>query len=103
MTASASLAPKAQVACQVLTANTDAPQGIGSEFGHHPTTQTVQVDQPPACLIWPSINQLAGNRGAALLLVDYPDAISPHNILSLWADKNHIEELGARLTFIRTP
>jgi hypothetical protein len=103
ITAAVSLAPTAQVACQITLDSSQMHNGLEPQFGHQPTMQSVQIDRQPACLILPSADQPESYRGLALLFVDYPASIARGDILQFWADKYHIRDLGARLKFIRTP
>jgi hypothetical protein len=65
--------------------------------------ENLSVDQQPACLLLPSDDQPAAQRGAASLYVDYPTAMRPRALLMLIADTGHIRELANRLKFMRTP
>jgi hypothetical protein len=103
ITAAANLAPTAQIACQITLGDAQTHNGLQPQFGHQPTMQLVQVDHQAACLILPSADQQAAYRGLALLFVDYPTAIARGDVLRFWADKYHIRDLAARLTFVRTP
>jgi hypothetical protein len=103
ITAAASLAPTAQIACQITLGDAQTHNGLEPQFGHQPTMQIVQIDLQPACLIFPSADQQAAYRGLALLFVDYPASIARGDILEFWADKDHIRDLAARLKFIRMP
>lgn len=103
ITAAASLAPTAQIACQITLDSSQTHNGLEPQFGHQPTMQVVQVDHQAACLILPSADQLESYRGLALLFVDYPTTIARGNVLQFWADKVHIRDLAARLKFIQTP
>jgi hypothetical protein len=99
VSSSANMAPTAQEACRLEA----APNRKDIQFGQKPTIENLQIDDQPACLIMPSGDQPATENGLALLIVQYPTSTAqPHRLLSLFADKAHIRDLGQSLRFIVT-
>jgi hypothetical protein len=74
-------------------------------YGSVPTTEKLIIDGEEGRLIIPSKDQLAEMKGQAALIVKYPKKIvigsANYIYLILWADKNHIREIGNSIKFIK--
>ncbi len=74
------------------------PYGSSPQIRHH------SIQNQPACLIFPSADQLAEMRNRAALIVTYPLPLEiegssyPHFILSV--DSKHIQRLSSILSFL---
>lgn len=75
-------------------------------FGSNPKVQNLRVQRQPACLILPSADQLPDSKGMAALIIRYPQPVrinnQPYRFFVLWADKAHIQDMGATLRFMPT-
>ena len=75
-------------------------------FGSNPKVQSVQIQRQSACLILPSKDQLPDAKGMAALIIRYPQPVRINNhsyrFFVLWADKVHIQDVGATLRFMPT-
>jgi hypothetical protein len=76
-----------------------------NRYGQHPAFENLVIDDQSACLIMPSDDQPASERGRALLVWQHPDAAVRSRtqravLVLLAADKRHIRDLGASLKFI---
>ena len=91
--------PDAQAACEREIQNNNGKEG--DRYGSKPTLEILQVDNQPACLVYPSIDQSDSEHGLALLEVVYPNSVREHAILDFWADKDHIRLMITTLKFIR--
>jgi hypothetical protein len=70
-------------------------------YGQHPTLRLLTIDDQPACMLMPSEDQPEQARGLTLLIVQYPTQTGkPQGLLQLWADQQHIRDLGGSLQFI---
>jgi TolB protein len=73
-------------------------------YGTQPLIQHTRVRNQPACLIFPSQDQPAEMRNQAALIVRYPTPVvidgTQYQYFILWADQNHIIEIGHSLTFL---
>ncbi|VTR26148.1 translocation protein TolB [Actinobacillus pleuropneumoniae] len=73
-------------------------------YGSSPRVVPVTIQNQEACFIYPSADQPAEMNNQAALIVRYPSPVQiggmfyPYFIL--WADVNHIRQIGARLSFI---
>lgn len=75
-------------------------------FGSNSKVQSVQIQRQPACLILPSKDQLPDAKDMAALIIRYPQSVRINNhyyrFFVLWADKAHIQHMGATLRFMPT-
>jgi len=73
-------------------------------YGDDPQIMDLEIDEQEARLILPSTDQPKEMQNQAALIVKYPTEIELDNniyyYLILWADKDHIEQIGQSLTFI---
>jgi LysM repeat protein len=73
-------------------------------YGSEPTIMGTSIDEQPACYIFPYPDQPAEMRGQAALIITYPKPIilagQSYNFFILWADKDHIREIGRTVTFL---
>lgn len=73
-------------------------------YGTQPRIQHTQIQNQPACFIFPSQDQPADMRNQAALIVQYPTSVviegTEYNYFILWADQNHIREISSSLTFL---
>ncbi len=73
-------------------------------YGSQPQVERLQVQGQEACLIWPSDDQVKDMEGQAALIVRYPEPVQimgdVYGYFILWADKNHIREIGKKLRFV---
>nr|WP_263326815.1 LysM peptidoglycan-binding domain-containing protein [Neobacillus sp. Marseille-Q6967] len=73
-------------------------------YGSQPRVISGQVQSQEACFIYPSDDQPAEMRGQSALIVRYPQPIqiegTTYHYLILWADQNHINEIGSTLRFL---
>lgn len=64
--------------------------------------QTIQTRE--ACFIFPSVDQPAEMNKQAALIVRYPRPVQIgetfYNYFILWADVNHIRQIGGQLSFL---
>ena len=74
------------------------PYGSSPQIRHH------SIQNQPACLIFPSADQLAEMRNQAALIVTYPLPLeiegSSYPYFILWADSQHIQRLSSTLSFL---
>lgn len=74
-------------------------------YGTQPRIQHTQIQNQPACFIYPSQDQPAEMRNQAAVIVQYPTPIiiegTEYNYLILWADQNHINDLSSSLIFLQ--
>jgi TolB protein len=72
-------------------------------YGTQPRIQHTRIGNQPACLIFPSQDQPTEMRNQAALIVRYPAPVvidgTHYQYFILWADQNHIIEIGNSLTF----
>ena len=100
LTAVSSAGPTADVICQTeLEANANKDH----RFGSKPRLETFQVNGQPACLLLPSADQAESQMGLSLLVVQYPGEMKPPQFLQVWADKEHVREIGQSLVFTPDP
>ncbi len=73
-------------------------------YGTNPTIEYTDIDGKEAAIIMPSGDQDPSMENQAALLVAYPEPVRINNndyyYLVLWADKDHIRELGKTLNFL---
>jgi TolB protein len=73
-------------------------------YGTEPRIVKTQIQNQLACLIYPSQDQPAEMKGQAALIVKYPTPVvidgTRYHYFILWADKNHIDEIGRSVTFL---
>ncbi len=73
-------------------------------YGSSPTIIHVKVQHQDACFIFPSADQPAEMNKQSALIVRYPRPVQIgetfYNYFILFADVNHIRQMGARLSFI---
>jgi len=71
-------------------------------FGSHPRIRSLRVQGRKACVVWPSEDQ--GVNADAEFFVEFPQPIdingTRYNLLTLYADKNHIFQIIKTLRFI---
>ncbi|WP_433940199.1 hypothetical protein [Paenibacillus lautus] len=73
-------------------------------YGSSPRIVPAMIQNQEACFIYPSADQPTEMNNQAALIVRYPSPVQigemfyPYFIL--WADVNHIRQIGARLSFI---
>jgi hypothetical protein len=95
------VASEAPTAAEICTDDIDGNRK-DYQYGTSPSLQYLVVDGQPACLIWPSADQSIYFRGVSLLAVQFPKVLAPQPyILLLFADKDHIWQMGKRLKFDR--
>lgn len=72
-------------------------------YGSQPQIERVQIQGQEACLILPSADQPADMQGQAALVVPYSQPVQISGVvyqyLILWADREHIREIGDTLRF----
>jgi TolB protein len=73
-------------------------------YGTEPIINQTQIQNQPACFIFPSQDQPPEMKGQAALIVHYPAPViiegTRYNYFILWADQEHIVELSRSLTFL---
>jgi TolB protein len=73
-------------------------------YGTQPGIQHTQIQNQPACFIYPSQDQPVEMRNQAALIIKYPAPVlidgTEYNYFILWADQNHIREMSTSLTFL---
>jgi TolB protein len=73
-------------------------------YGTQPGVQHTQIQNQPACFIYPSQDQPVEMRNQAALIIKYPAPVlidgTEYNYFILWADQNHIREMGTSLTIL---
>ena len=73
-------------------------------YGRTPTIEKLIIDGEEARLIIPSKDQLAEMKAQAALIVKYPKKViigtNSYIYLILWADNEHIREIGNSIKFI---
>ena len=73
-------------------------------FGTTPSITKLEILGKEVCLIKPSVDQPKEEKDAAELIVKYPKPIQinmdKYSYLVLWADQQHIEEIGKTINFI---
>lgn len=73
-------------------------------YGSSPTIIHVKVQHQDACFIFPSADQPAEMNKQSALIVRYPRPVQIgetfYNYFILFADVNHIRQMGARLSFL---
>lgn len=73
-------------------------------YGTAPRIVQTRIQNQEACFIFPSQEQPTEMRGQAALIVKYPTSVvideTRYHYFILWADKNHINEIGRSVTFI---
>ena len=82
-----------------------AEKKLGSKlYGENPQLINLQVDQQPACLILPSLDQNEEFQKRALLIVAYPTKLFLESgilrYLSMDADRDHIQSIAETIRFI---
>ena len=72
-------------------------------YGSEPQIESVQIQNQDACLILPSADQPADMQGQAALVVPYSQPVqiggAVYQYFILWADREHIREIGNTLRF----
>lgn len=75
-------------------------------YGSSPRIVNATIQHQEACFISPSADQPAEMNKQAALIVRYPRPVhigeTSYNYFILWADVNHIRQIGRRLTFLLT-
>jgi TolB protein len=73
-------------------------------YGTQPSIQHTQIQNQPACFIYPSQDQPVEMRNQAALIIKYPAPVlidgTEYNYFILWADQNHIREISTSLSFL---
>ncbi|WP_410768803.1 hypothetical protein [Fontibacillus sp. BL9] len=73
-------------------------------YGSSPKIVMTKIQSCEACFIFPSADQPAEMNKQAALIVKYPRPVQIgetfYNYFILWADFNHIRQIGGRLSFI---
>jgi TolB protein len=73
-------------------------------YGTEPRIVKTQIQNQEACFIHPSQDQPAEMRGQSALIVKYPTPVvidgTRYHYFILWADKDHIDEIGRSVTFL---
>lgn len=73
-------------------------------YGSQPTILRTTIKGQEACFIFPYPDQPSEMRGQSALIIRYPKPITlsgqTYNFFILWADQNHIREIGNTLSFI---
>ncbi len=73
-------------------------------YGDDPQINELEIDGQEARLIYPSADQPEEMQNQAALIVNHPTGMKIDNniyyYIILWADKDHIEQIGRNLTFI---
>jgi TolB protein len=73
-------------------------------YGTQPSINQTQIQNQPACFIFPSQDQPPEMKGQAALIVHYPAPViiegTQYNYFILWADQEHIVDLSRSLTFL---
>lgn len=73
-------------------------------YGTQPEIKKVNIQKQDACLIVPSQDQSAEMKEQSALIIKYPIPIqidgNNYQFFIMWADRTHIVELGATLTFL---
>ena len=73
-------------------------------YGSSPQIRHYSIQNQPACLIFPSADQLAEMRNQAALIVTYPLPLeiegSSYPYFILWVDSQHIQRLSSTLSFL---
>lgn len=72
-------------------------------YGSQPQIERVEVQSQEACLILPSSDQTTDMQGQAALIVRYPQPVQirgeVYHYFILWADGEHIRDIGDTLRF----
>jgi TolB protein len=72
-------------------------------YGSQPRIIQTQIEQQPACYIYPSADQPPEMKRQAALIIRYPTPITingtTYHYFILWADQPHINEIGQTVTF----
>ncbi|CAN7495624.1 hypothetical protein LJR153_003443 [Paenibacillus sp. LjRoot153] len=73
-------------------------------YGSSPRIVMMTIQNREACFIFPSADQPAEMNKQAALIVRYPRPVQIgetfYNYFILWADDNHIRQIGGRLSFL---
>lgn len=73
-------------------------------YGTQPSIDQTQIQNQPACFIFPSQDQPPEMKDQAALIVHYPAPViiegTRYNYFILWADQDHIGEISSSLTFL---
>lgn len=73
-------------------------------YGSSPRIVMMTIQNREACFIFPSADQPAEMNKQAALIVRYPRPIQIgetfYNYFILWADVNHIRQIGGQLSFL---
>ncbi|MGM0883758.1 MAG: hypothetical protein ACQEXQ_22335 [Bacillota bacterium] len=73
-------------------------------YGSSPRIVMITIQNREACFIFPSADQPAEMNKQAALIVRYPRPVQIgetfYNYFILWADVNHIHQIGGRLSFL---
>ncbi|AJY74135.1 PD40 domain-containing protein [Paenibacillus beijingensis] len=73
-------------------------------YGSAPRIVRANIQNQPACFIFPSADQPAEMRSQSALIVKYPKPVpiqgTVYTYFILWADRNHIVPIGQRLMFV---
>jgi hypothetical protein len=69
-------------------------------YGTTPKLEYLKIEGQAACLILPSEDQAKAQRDVAFLAIQYPESLAPQPyILLLFADKDHIRQIGQTVKF----
>ncbi|WP_310829140.1 hypothetical protein [Paenibacillus pedocola] len=73
-------------------------------YGSSPRIVMMMIQDQEACFIFPSADQPVEMNRQAALIVRYPRPVQIgdtfYNYFILWADENHIRQIGGRLSFL---
>jgi TolB protein len=73
-------------------------------YGSEPRIAKTHIQNQEACFIYPSQDQPTEMEGQAALIVRYPNPVvidgTRYHYFILWADRNHIDEIGRSVSFI---
>jgi TolB protein len=74
-------------------------------YGTNPRIQRTSIQSQEACYIFPSADQPPEMNRQAALIVRYPVPVhiggATYQYFVLWADENHIREIGSTISFLR--
>jgi len=93
---------EAPTAKEICANELDANTRKEPQFGTTPKLEYLKIDGQAACLILPSEDQAKAQRGLSLLAIQFPDSLaSQPYILLLFADKDHVRQIGQTVKFER--
>ena len=82
----------------------DEIQQVSRPYGSSPTTEVLSIAKHDARLILPAGDQPTSFHGQAALIVRYSKEIvvsgRAYDYLVLWADKDHIRQIGDSISFV---